>query len=331
MGWGMSSEEALADRFRRALYLYMSEARDLDHEDEDRTIAASLSLLNRTLAEFLGGKINLATLKYRMDNMFVETGCSFPPRDVVDTLREAVLNIDVDEITSVIATLGAMPEDLVDAKGRLLDAEEFVEVQLSKGTVGRSFAFEFPALLMCLWHVQAPGMWPLRYGPLVDRLNKEGLMSKGDPPQDMVDYMMSVRHLEEATAAGRYDLGRLLPLIDEDLPTEEECVEGSASQGKASLDAGEWDRALRWYDLLLAFRPGNAEALFGRIAAYEGKGLRMMALAEAEALVESLPEDLAAHRKLLSLYKERRMIPEHNREVRRFRAIMEGRRGELER
>ncbi len=221
----MSSEEALADRFRRALYLYMSEARDLDHEDEDRTIAASLSLLNRTLAEFLGGKINLATLKYRMDNMFVETGCSFPPRDVVDTLREAVLNIDVDEITSVIATLGAMPEDLVDAKGRLLDAEEFVEVQLSKGTVGRSFAFEFPALLMCLWHVQAPGMWPLRYGPLVDRLNKEGLMSKGDPPQDMVDYMMSVRHLEEATAAGRYDLGRLLPLIDEDLPTEEEKCE----------------------------------------------------------------------------------------------------------
>ncbi|KQM11997.1 hypothetical protein AOA80_04970 [Methanomassiliicoccales archaeon RumEn M1] len=327
MGWAMSPEEVLADRFRRALYVHLTEGRDLDHEDEDRAVSASLSHLGRTMAEFLGGKVNLATLKYRMDNAFVETGCSFPPREVVDAMREVVLNIDVDEISGLLRELSNMPEDLPDAKGRLLDAEEFIARQASRGTVERSLADEFLALMLFLWHLQAPGMWPMRHGPLMRRLQDEGLVGRGDPPQDLVDHIMAVRRLEELTGAGRYDLGRLLPLLDDELPPEEECVQGCIGRIKALVEAGSWDLALRWSDLLMAFRPRSADALYGRIAAYEGKGLHMMATAEAETLVELLPEDLTAHRRLLALYKEKRMVPDYNREVRRFKAIMDARRG----
>ena len=123
-------------------------------------------------------------------------------------------------------------------------------------------------------------------------------MGPGDPPQDLVDHIMAVRRLEELTGAGRYDLGRLLPLLDDELPPEEECVQGCIGRIKALVEAGSWDLALRWSDLLMAFRPRSADALYGRIAAYEGKGLHMMATAEAETLVELLPEDLTAHRRL---------------------------------
>ena len=321
----MSSEEALADRFRRALYVYMMEGQDLDHADEDEKVKASLGHINRTLAEFMDGRINLATVKYRMDNEFVETECSFPPREVQDALREAVLGIDVDVISPAIRQLGAMPYDLAEAKGRLLDAEEFVHRQSSRGSVGRSFAGPFSSLLMCLWHIQAPRMWPLRHGPLMERLQREGLIRRGDPAQDLVDYIASVLAMAEATGARHTDLARLLPLLDGELPTEDESISGSIGQGNASLEEGEQDRALRWFDLALAFRPHSAEAMHGRIAAYEGKGLYMMAIAEAEALVEMLPEDLMAHRRLLALYKGRKMIPDHNREVRRFKAIMDAR------
>lgn len=323
----MSSEEALADRFRRTLYVHLAEGGHLDHEDDDRAISDSLSHLGRAMAEFLSGRINLATLKYRMDNAFVETGCSFPPREAVDAMREAVLSIDVDEISPALSELGSMPEDITDAKGRLLDAERFIERQASRGSVERSFGDSFSALLMCLWHLQAPGMWPMRHGPLMKVLQNEGLVGRGDPPQDLVDLIIAVRHLEEATGAGRYDLGRLLPLLDDELPPEEDCIRGSAERIKALVEEGGWDLALRWCDLLLAFRPQSTEALYGRIAAYEGKGLHMMAMAEAEDLVELLPEDLTAHRRLLALYKEKRMVPDYNREVRRFKAIMDARRG----
>lgn len=321
----MSSEEALADRFRRALYVHMAEGRDLDHIDEDEKVKASLAHLGRTMAEFLDGRINLATVKYRMDNTFVETECSFPPREVEDAFREAVLSIDVDDIGPAMRELGAMPEDLTDAKGRLLDAEEFIHRQSSRGSVDRSFAGPFSMLLMCLWHIQAPGMWPLRYGPLMELLQREGLIGRGDPAQDLVDYMAGVLSLAESTGGRHADLERLLPLLDGELPAEDDCVAGSIAGGNASLEAQEWDRALRWFDLALAFRPQSAEAMYGRIAAYEGKELYMMAVAEAEVLVELLPEDLKAHRRLLALYKGRKMVPDHNREVRRFKAIVDAR------
>lgn len=322
----MSSEEVLTDRFRRALYVHLAKGGHLDHEDEDRMASESLTRLGRAMAEFLGGKINLATLKYRMDNAFVETECSFPPREAVDAMREAVLGIDVDVISPALAELGSMPEDLPAAKGQLLDAEEFVACQASKGSVDRSFVDSFSALLMFLWHLQAPGMWPMLNDSLMKRLQSEGLVGRGDPPQDLTDHIAVVRRLEEATGAGRYDLGRLVPLLDDNLPSEEDCVRDSVERIKALVEEGRWDLVLRWCDLLLAFRPRSKEALYGRMAAYEGKGLHMMAVAEAETLVELLPEDLAAHRRLLALYKEKRMVPDHNREVRRFKAIMDSQR-----
>ena len=44
----------------------------------------------------------------------------------------------------------------------------------------------------------------------------------------MVDYMMSVRHLERLRRLAATTLA-VATVIDEDLPTEEESVEGSAS------------------------------------------------------------------------------------------------------
>jgi hypothetical protein len=49
----------------------------------------------------------------------------------------------------------------------------------------------------------------------------------------------------------------------------------------------------------------------------------MAAIGEMEALVEMEPRNLPAHRKLIALYKARKMVHEHNIEVRRFKAVME--------
>ena len=67
----MSSEEALADRLRRALYVYKAEERELDHADEDELVEEALQELEDTMDQFLEGEINFATVKYRLDDAFV--------------------------------------------------------------------------------------------------------------------------------------------------------------------------------------------------------------------------------------------------------------------
>ena len=86
--------------------------------------------------------------------------------------------------------------------------------------------------------------------------------------------------------------------------------------------AEEWDVAIEWWHLALSFAPQEREAMEGLISSYLGKGLHMMAVAEAEALVEAFPRDQKPHRQLLALYKGRRMVEDYNQEVLRYRALM---------
>jgi len=318
----MSPEDELAGRLRRALYAHKAEGGDLDHEDEDAAVEAARRELGATMSDFLDGAVNFNTVKYRLDGAFSTTSGAFPTREVVEALSELVLSVDVDDLTPAMRSLGRAPEDLPEAKGRLLDAEEFVHREASKGTLKAAYLDRLMAVLLCLWHLQAPGEWPLRYPALLDRLRREGLVGRTDPVDDTIDYAAAALRLAEATGADAAVLPRLLPLLDGELPPDAECVDGSRARAREAVGAGWWDGALGWWGLVLAFDPLDREALEGRIAAYEGKGLHMMAVAEAEALVELLPRDLAAHRLLLALYKGRGMIRDYNAEVRRFKALM---------
>ncbi|NLI74628.1 MAG: hypothetical protein GX369_07685 [Euryarchaeota archaeon] len=318
----MNSEESLKDRFRRAMCAYLSEEMDLDHGDEDHNISDSLSILNHTLDEFQNGNINLATLKYRMDNSFTETGYIFPPREVVGAIREVVLNIDVDEISPILIKLGAMPEDLTCAKGQLLDAEEFIELKVANGKVDRSVIYGFYSLITYMWHLQAPSIWPLYHAQLMSIFQESDIVGQGDPPQDLIEYIMAIQRVEDAVGTKHYNLIRLLPLLDEELPSEEACVQKSIDMIGVLSESHKWDRVLNWCDLLSAFCPKKPKAMYGRIAAYEAKGLTMMAIAEAESLVSLLPDDLEASRKLLSLYRKKGMVADHNREVRRIKKAL---------
>jgi len=229
----MSSEEALADRLRRALYLFRSEGRDLDHEDEDELVRESLPGLRATVLDFLDGKINLGTVKYRLDDVFVRTSGAFPPREVGEALSEIMLAMDIDDLSPVVRTLGAMPEDLSEAKGRMLDAEGFIQREADRGAVRRTGLDSFAGLLLCLWHVQAPGMWPLLHPGLMELLRKEGLVGRGDPPGDLVDYIAAYLSLSEATSASAVHLPRTVPLLADPLPSEDECIEGSKERARA--------------------------------------------------------------------------------------------------
>lgn len=318
----MGSEQNLADRVRRALYRHRTEGGDLDHADEDEAVGAARREMGATMAQFLRGEVNFGTVKYRLDGAFERTGYAFPPREVIEALSELVLSVDVDDLAPAMRALGAMPEDLSEAKGRLLDAEEFVHREASKGRVKAAMLERLAGVLLCLWHLQAPRGWPLRYPALLERLRREGLVGREDAVGDAVDYAAAVLSLAEAAGTDPAVLPRLLPLLDEELPTAEECLAGSREEGRRALQEGRWDAALGWWELASAFAPGDREALDGKTLAYQGKGLIMMAIAEAEALVELYPRDLAAHRRLLALYKGRRMVKDYNVEVRRFKALM---------
>lgn len=318
----MSSEEALADRLRRALYVYKAEERELDHADEDELVEEALQELEDTMDQFLEGEINFATVKYRLDDAFVRTGYAFPPREVIDILRTIVLSVDVDDLIPAMRKLGRMPEDLSDAKGALLDAEEFIQQEGMKGTMDRSLLEPLTGLLLCLWHLQAPSVWPVRHPALLDLFRRCSLVGNRDPVDNTVDYLLVVLSISEASGALSSILPRLIPLLEEELPPAEQCLSECLERARTAMWAKEWDVAIEWWDLALSFAPHEREAMEGLISSYLGKGLHMMAVAEAEALVEAFPRDQKAHRQLLALYKGRRMVEDYNQEVLRYRALM---------
>lgn len=322
----MSAEGPLAEDMKRALFLYRSEGRYLDYQDLDEAVEGVVRDLGATVEDFLAGRINFATVKYRMDNAAPATQSEFPPREVLQALSELSLGVDVDDLASAMRSLVPAPEDLGEAKGAFLDAEAFLERQARNGHIKASAGLldRTCQMLQCLWHAQQPGGWPPPLPALRRLLRARGMTTGAETVEDAVTVLLEAAALSEALGTGHRTVDHVAEVLLEgtELPPTEVCVERSLERARALRAEGDLDASLLWFDTALVLAPGTREAVEAKIEIYEAKGMVMMAVAEAEALVDAHPRSLSAHRRLLALYKGKKMVKDYNREVRRFKDLM---------
>ncbi len=307
-----------------AYYQYLDGDRRWDLADEDDARERARTSLQDTVAEFVEGKWNLGTLKYRMDEASADSVHVFPPRSISATLQDLALSVPLDDLEPALRRAAALPADPGDAKGALMDLEEFMDREVSRGHLPRSQARaeRWVELAACLWHIQDPLSWP-PYSPAGGRC----LRLRGETDtDDYGEYASAMRRLADVTGASMVELEHLLTVLDEGLvvPSMESCSSDHQGRADAAFAEGRTDEALELYERILALKPRTPSALMHKAELYESKGLIMAAIGEMESLVELEPLDLAAHRKLLALYKANKMIREHNIEVRRYKALREG-------
>jgi tetratricopeptide (TPR) repeat protein len=323
----MEQVDAEAAWWRCAYYGYLDSGRPEDLADEDEARERAVAALQDTVSGFLDGRLNFGTLKYRMDQASAENGWVFPTRSVSSILSDLALGVDVDDLEPALRR-AALPEGPGEAKGELMDFEEFIESEVAKGGLKRSQARpeRWPELTATLWHILEPSGWPLIAPMALSYLRKRGELEPLEPAHDYAEYAAFMRRLSETTGAGMATLEHLLSGLDEgivDVPGAEACFERSLQRAGELEAEGRDDLALAMYERALSLRPRTPEALRRKADIYERKGLNMAAIGEMEVLVEMEPRDLPAHRKLIALYKARKMVREHNVEVRRFKAVME--------
>ena len=311
-----------------AYYTYLDSWKAADRADEDEATERAVGSLQDTVSGFLERQHNFGTLKYRMDNASTESGSIFPPRSVSSALSDLALGVPIDDLEPAMRRATSLPEGPGEAKGALMDLEDFVESQVSRGNLERSQARpeRWPELMASLWHIQEPTGWPLYSAPALDYLRKRGKVAPLEPAHDYAEYAGFMRWLSEQIGGDMLSLEHLLSALEEgeiEVPESEGCFRRSMERAAELEREGMADRALAMYERALSLRPRTPEALRRKAAIYEGRGLIMAAIGEMEALVEIEPRDLPAHRKLILLYKGQKMVREHNIEVRRFKALME--------
>ncbi|MGE5379277.1 MAG: tetratricopeptide repeat protein [Candidatus Saccharibacteria bacterium] len=313
--------------WRCAYYAYLDSDQALDRADEENARAKAVEALADTVEGFLEGRLNFGTLKYRMDNASAESGSVFPPRSVCSVLSDLALGVPVDDLEAALRRAARLPEDLGEAKGALMDLEEAMEREVSKGHLKKAQARpeRWAEVLACLWHIQDPQEWPFLDTAAMRYLREKGEVDPTDPIQGYAEYAGCLKRLTDRTGGDMSLLARLLAALGSgelQVPGAEECFERTMAGAREMDRAGQGDRALELYERALTLRPRTPEALMRKAALYEAKGLIMAAIGEMETLVEIAPNDLPAHRALITLYKSQKMVREHNIEVRRFRAVM---------
>jgi tetratricopeptide (TPR) repeat protein len=314
--------------WRCAYYSYLDSWKAADLADEDRAIERAVEVLQDTVSGFLEHQHNFGTLKYRLDNTSTESGSVFPSRSVSSALSDLALGVPIDDLEPALRRATRLPEGPGEAKGTLMDLEDFVEGQVSRGNLERSQARpeRWPELMATLWHIQEPTGWPLISAPALSYLRKRGEIAPLEPAHDYAEYAGFMRQLSERTGGDMLSLEHMLSSLEEgelEVPDAEDCFRGSLEQAGKREAKGEADQALTMYERALSIHPRTPEALRCKATIYESKGLSMATIGEMEALVEIEPRDLPAHRKLILLYKGQKMVREHNIEVRRFKALME--------
>lgn len=308
-----------------AYYDYLDGDRKWDHADDDEARARAISSLQDTVQEFGEGKLNLGTLKYRMDEASAASNLVFPGRNVSSILQDLAMSVPLEVLEPALRGAVRLPDDPGGAKGALMDLEATLEREVSRGRLARSQALpeRWSLLLSSLWHVLDPLAWPVMSDSRGRCLRKMGEMEGHEYPE----YAAVMRRLSMACGASMTELDHLLDYLAEggrSVPGADECVRRNLERADECAAQGCVDEALEHYERVLSIEPRTPLALFRKAELYESKGLVMAAIGEMEALVEVEPSDLKAHRKLLLLYKSQNMIREHNIEVRRYKALREG-------
>jgi tetratricopeptide (TPR) repeat protein len=313
--------------WRCAYYAYLDSERALDLFEEDEACRHAAESLSGTVEGFLEGKLNFGTLKYRMDNVSAESGSVFPPRSVGSVLSDLALGVPIDDLEPALRKAALLPEDLGEAKGALMDFDDAMEGEVSRGHLKRPQARpeRWADLMACLWHIQSPSDWPYLDLAALSYLREREEVDPTDPLQGYAEYAGYLKRLAERTGGDMVSLGHLLAAMgagDLEVPSAQDCFEHTMARARMHDQEGSADQALVMYERALTLRPLTPEALMRKAELYEGKSLAMAAIGEMEVLVEMAPADLPAHRKLIALYKSQKMVREHNIEVRRFRAVM---------
>ena len=327
LGKSMEEQDDVVTWWRCAYYQYRDSSMRWDHADGDEARDLAVTTLLNTVSEFVEGRWNLGTLKYRMDEASQASTFIFPERSVSATLQDLAMSVPLEVLEPALRRAASLPDSPGEAKGALMDLEELMEREVSRGHLHRSQAqgHRWTELLATLWHIQDPLTWPL-----VSMIGMRCLRHRGElgTEDDYAEYASIMQRLSSSIGASMMETEHLLASLEEGdlhVPDAEECHQSYLKRAEDSAASGLTEESLELFERALALRPRTPMALMRKAELYEGKGLLMASIGEMETLVELEPVDLTAHRKLLSLYKAQGMIREHNIEVRRFKALKESR------
>ncbi|WP_147654246.1 hypothetical protein [Methanomassiliicoccus luminyensis] len=320
-------DDTFLQRLRCAYFVFVSTGLRDDHAEERSAWTSAAEELRETVSDFLERKVNFGTVKYRMDQAGTGDSFAFPSRAVSQAMSDLALGVSVDDLEPALRRAFELPEDLGEAKGRLLDFEAFAEDQVERGDLKRPQARpeRWPELLSTVWHIQDPAGWPAASSAASRFLIENDLVEPLEPAQDYADLAAVMRDLSDALDLDLPTLDILFASVlsgELEMPENGDCFEATM-RWAGSLDlAGQADAAIEAYEIALSIRPGTARALERKAELYQAKGLVMLAIGEAEALVELGPRDLHHHRRLLALYHQQKMVREYNIEVRRYKTLM---------
>ena len=277
--------------------------------------------LRSTISKFIDKKVNFATVKFKLDNSEDESYPG-PSQDASASMSWLVLNLDLDKLEIQMRTLMELPEDLNDAKGKLLDFEDYLGSYTSN-------AGSWPELAACFWHLQAPEEWPVVNSYSMKYLQKNGEIGRGDNVQNCIECIMTMNRLSDETGISSAALATLMYAILNDIfePSEEDISGELLDYAETCDAAGDLESALMLYEILLHVEP-KSDLMIRKSEIYESKGLIMAAIGEAESAVELNPESMKCHKRLLSLYKSKKMVKEFNAEVKRYEPIWEKKKAE---
>lgn len=277
--------------------------------------------LRSTISKFIEGKVNFATVKFKLNNPDDEY-YPVPTEDAAEAMSWLVLNLDLNKLEVQLRVLMELPEDLSDAKGKLLDFEEY----LGNDTVK---AGAWAELAACFWHLQAPEEWPAVTSACITYLQSKNEIDRGDQIQSCVEAIASMRRLSETTGITSAALATLMHALTNEVftVTEEGLTKELQEYAETCVAAGDLDLALKLYEILLHIQL-DAELMLKKSELYEAQDLLMAAIGEAESAVELKPESMKCHKRLLSLYKKKKMVREFNAEVKRYEPIWEKKKAE---
>jgi tetratricopeptide (TPR) repeat protein len=318
-------QEDLMLRLRCAYYAYQEEARERFLDEDERT-AQAIDALQPTIADYNDRKINFATVKYRMDNMFTQSDSAFPPRIIIQTLSDLALGLKVDDMERAMHHALLLPDDLEKGKGQMLDLEIFFEEQIALKRLRKEHMVRIPRLMACFWHIQDPIAWPPMLDSIRSFLIKNHAFEPLDIIQDYSDYAGATVEIGDAINIDYYELEHVCSLLlknELEVPSEEVCFNNSMAKAKMLDEIGKVEEAIDAYEHALALRPETTDALLRAGELYASRGQLMLAIAEIESLVELRPKSLSAHKKLLTLYHDAKRVKEFNEEVLRFQDLVQ--------
>ena len=272
--------------------------------------------LRSTISKFIDKKVNFATVKFKLDNLEDES-YPVPSQEATASMSKLVLNLDLDELEVQLRTLMELPEDMNDAKGKLLDFEEYLGNYASN-------AGSWPELAACFWHLQAPEEWPVVNSSSIRYLQKNGEVGRGDGVQNCIECIMAMNRLSDETGISSAALATLMYALTNEVlePSEGDISDELLDYAKTCDEAGDLESALMLYEILLHLKP-DSDLMMRKSEIYESQGLIMAAIGEAESAVELKPESMKCHKRLLLLYKSKKMVKEFNAEVKRYEPIWE--------